>query len=246
MTGRSPPWPASRCAPTARESTATRGTAASTPSRSAAPPAGPRCACSIAMARPSPCDPLVGADRPAPVRRGAGDQGCGRLPPRRPRHLGARRGGAAGAQAPRGQALRPDGRRPGDRPPARRGRRRRGARPHLPAPSHRAPAPAGRRRGGPLGGSRQPLAGGDAPLQPAPPPDRARAHHPLRPDQRQRLRRAHRLPGRRGARPAERDRRRLPHPRPPHPHADRRLGDPRQRAGGRRRCDARAGSSPSR
>ena len=69
-------------------------------------------------------------------------------------------------------------------------------------------------------------------------------------DQRQRLRRADRLPRRGRARAPGADRRRLPHPRPPDPHPHRRLGRARRATPGRpaaaRCCAARAATCPTR
>ena len=87
---------------------------------------------------------------------------------------------------------------------------------------------------------------GDAALLAAPSPAARRRRHAAGDDQRQRLRRADRLPRRRRARAPRRDRRPLPRPRPPDPDPHRRLGRPRGRgraAAGRCCCAARAATS---
>ena len=124
-------------------------------------------------------------------RRGQGDR---RVPPRVPGGRRARGRGAAGAQAPRGEAVRADGRRPRRRARAGRARRRRGGAAARPRPADRARAAAARRarrrRGrAAVGGARR-----DAPVQPAAPPAARRRRRAAGDDERQRLRRADRLP----------------------------------------------------
>ena len=98
------------------------------------------------------------------------------------------------------------------------------------APSPAAPSPRHSQPRGrpprPVGGAGQPPARHHAALHPAAPPAAPRVRRADGADQRQRLRRAHRLPGRRRAGAAGRDRRRVPRPRPGHPHQDRRLRRP--------------------
>ena len=138
------------------------------------------------------------------------------------------RGRAAGPQAPRGQAVRGDGGRPG---------RGQGAVPRSTRPRRPAGQPRAARScccaGAPEGA-------GSAVAPSVAPGNRSLGvmlpytplHHLLlaevgeadRADQRERLRRADRLPGRRGGRAPRRDRRRVPDPRPPDPHPRRRLG----------------------
>ena len=84
-------------------------------------------------------------------------------------------------------------------------------------------APRGRTRCG-VGRAGEPLARRDAPLHPAPPPSLQRSRPAARDDERQPLRRADRLPRRRGPQAAGRDRRRLPRQRPAHPPPLRGLG----------------------
>ena len=102
--------------------------------------------------------------------------------------------------------------------------------------AHRAAAapgrPARRDRGGQCAqarggrGAGQPPAGRAAALHPAASSAAPRLRPPHGADQRQRLRRADRLPGRRRPGPAGRHRRCVPHPRPADPYPDRRLGGP--------------------
>ena len=167
--------------------------------------------------------PAGRSGRAAAGRAGAGREGTRRLPPGRGC---AQRGGgrgAAGAQAPGGQAVRGDGGRPGSGNGTGRGGRARGDAAGQPTPADRAAAAAAGhgRRGGRAG---EPGAGCHAAVHPAAPPAARSGRRPDRADQRQSLRRAHRLPRRGCLRPAGGDRGRVPHPRQGHPHQDRRLG----------------------
>ena len=103
-------------------------------------------------------------------------------------------GGAALPQAPGGQAVRRPGPRPRHGPVPGRGRRGRGAGTDLPARADRpAPPPAGRPARG-VGRAGQPVPRRAAPLHPAAPPARCGGRRADRADQRERVRRADRLP----------------------------------------------------
>ena len=169
--------------------------------------------------------------------RHRGGQGDRRVPSGVP---GERRGGgraAAVAQAPRGEAVRADG--PGPRGGARPGRARSGgdraAARARPADRARPPPPRRARRA--VGGAALRRARRDAPVQPAPSPAAGRRRRAAGDDERQRLRRADRLRGRRRARAARADRRPRRRPRP----ADR---DPRRRLGAARGRRPAAAAAP--
>ena len=162
-------------------------------------------------------------------RRDRRDQGHRRLPPRLPRRRRARGGDVAGAQAPGGQAVRADG------PVFGRGAVAgdvggpgAGAA-HRPRATDRArPAAArcarrGIRRAGGAGARR------DAALLAASPRAACGRRRDARDDERQRVRRADRLPRRRRARAAAGNRGPVPRPRPADPDAHRRLGRARGR-----------------
>ncbi len=103
-----------------------------------------------------------------------------------------------------------------------------------------SPRCAGRR----VGRARGARARRDAPLLAAPPPAARRRRRAARDDERQRVRRADRLPRRGRARAPRRDRRPVPRPRPADPDAHRRLGRARGRfATASRSCAARAATS---
>src|SRR5829696_4290004 len=113
---------------------------------------------------------------------------------------------------------------PYDRPAPVRGRPGRGGHAGQPAAADRPAAAAALGGGRRAGGATEPLAGGDAALHPTAPPAAGRDGPADRADQRERVRRADRLPGRRGAGTARRGRRLVPRPRPPDPRPGRRLG----------------------
>ena len=190
------------------------------------PACGPRLTLRDRAGNPLPGDPLTHAAELLTTRPDPRGQGPGRLPPGRRRRLRKGRRRPARPQAPRGQAVRGARRRPGPGPRARRDRPGRRRTADQSRPPHRAAAaPPGRgRRPGRRPG--EPLPRGHAALHPAAPPARPRPRPPHRADQRERLRRADRVPRRRRAGPAGPDRGRVPHPRPGHPHPDRRLGGP--------------------
>ena len=105
----------------------------------------------------------------------------------------------------------------------------RGRRPaDQPGPADRAAAAAGRRRPSPRRRRRGTASSGSCCRIPRCTTCCSRGGEPGRDgaDQRKRLRRADRLPRRGRAGPAGRDRGRVPHPRPGDPHQDRRLGGP--------------------
>ena len=173
---------------------------------------------------------LARGDRPGP-RRGQDRRGQGnrRIPPRLPGGRRGGRGGASRTQAPGGQALRPDGARRRACARAGRARRCRGQVARLARAADRAgPAPAGC-AGCAVGRAGRPRSRRHAALLAAPSPPARRCRCRARPHQRQRLRRADRLPGYRRPGAALGHRRSLPHGRPADRDADRRLGG----AGGR-------------
>ena len=211
------------CARAARPSTRTRPTAASTPSRTRARSAGRRCGCcrADALRRRGAARRGRGA-----ARRGGSSRSRASAATTSPACAGERAGGrrAARAQAPRGQAVRAAWS-PTSTPRARwstltdeeaallAGRDR---------PIVLAPRLAGR-AGGAVGRAALGRPRRDAALLAAAPPAAGRRRRAARDDERQRLRRADRLRGRRRARAPGRDRRPLALPRPPDPHAHRRL-----------------------
>ena len=167
-------------------------------------------------------------------------QGARRLPPGVRRRRRGRRRAPARAQAARGQAVRGDDERAGA---LARPRRRRDGAPLLARAADRARLR--RRPDAPVAPSVAPATpwlGVHAPVHAAPPPAARRGRRRARADERQPLRRADRLRGRRGPRAAGRHRRRVPRPRPADPPPLRGLGRPRRLS----RSGARAATRPAR
>ena len=141
----------------------------------------------------------AGRGRRARAARGPdpGRQGHRRIPPLLPSRRRGRGVRAALAQAPRGQAVRADGRERRGGAGARRARPSRGRAARRARAADRGRAPRGRwDRGGGVRRTRQARPRRDAPLLAAPPPAGRRHGRPAGDDERQRLRRADRLPRR--------------------------------------------------